>query len=389
MSSRLPTTRSSRSASASMVRRKLARCRRRPKVTSSDSRLVTDALIPASGVRRSCDTACRMPVRSCVGLRPGPRPRPRPAAAGPTPTATASWSAKALQHARSPGRRAGGRRRTRTVRPSSVRVWRTPSPGLEGGRSPLAASVGPVVGVVQLQDRDGVQSEHGPELVAAARAAGRARWPGPAADRASASASARARTASADRRATRSTSAGPRPSRPPRTPRRASDVLRVADGEGPVRGREEAVGQRTPPATAATTPGSSPPSAPTPTTRPSTSSSAVVMPEVVAERQRERHAAPAGRPPAAPRPARRRRGPAAGCGAGARRRPPPVGASGPEMTWTSMAPGLAQQPVDHRAARSARWRRVRRLAPSTIWVACSVRATATSVAATSSPTTSR
>ena len=63
MSSRLPTSSSRRSVSSSIVARKLARRLRRP-VDLVLSRHVTEALIPARGVRRSWETAERIAVRS-------------------------------------------------------------------------------------------------------------------------------------------------------------------------------------------------------------------------------------------------------------------------------------------------------------------------------------
>ena len=62
MSSRFPTSPSSRSVSASIVWRNASRSSRDQSI-SSPSRDVTDALIPASGVRRSCDTAERIASR--------------------------------------------------------------------------------------------------------------------------------------------------------------------------------------------------------------------------------------------------------------------------------------------------------------------------------------
>ena len=63
MSSRLPTRWLSRSVSSSMVERKSIRSASL-QPTSDWRRLVTDALMDDSGVRRSCDTARRSAVRS-------------------------------------------------------------------------------------------------------------------------------------------------------------------------------------------------------------------------------------------------------------------------------------------------------------------------------------
>ena len=63
MSSRLPMIRSSRSVSSSMAWRSSARSAAGHS-TSSDSSPDTDALIVASGVRRSCETARSRPVRN-------------------------------------------------------------------------------------------------------------------------------------------------------------------------------------------------------------------------------------------------------------------------------------------------------------------------------------
>ena len=66
MSSRLPTSWLSRSVSSSMAARKSAVSRVRPRHVARARRLDTDALIEASGVRRSCDTALSSAVRSSL-----------------------------------------------------------------------------------------------------------------------------------------------------------------------------------------------------------------------------------------------------------------------------------------------------------------------------------
>ena len=66
MSSRLPTSALRRSDSSSIVTRNSCRASG-VHSTSSWRRLVTDALIPESGVRRSCETAERIAVRSVAG----------------------------------------------------------------------------------------------------------------------------------------------------------------------------------------------------------------------------------------------------------------------------------------------------------------------------------
>ena len=101
MSSRFPTSVVSRSVSSSIVAQellglRLASTRRRP-----GSRLVTEALIDASGVRRSCDTACSSAVRSSfasaergglTGLGPEPAASRRPPRAGRRTRCSTRWS---------------------------------------------------------------------------------------------------------------------------------------------------------------------------------------------------------------------------------------------------------------------------------------------------------
>ena len=71
MSSRLPTSAFRRSVSSAIVSRNSRRASG-VQSTSSWSRLVTDALIPASGVRRSCETAERIAARSSFAAETTP-----------------------------------------------------------------------------------------------------------------------------------------------------------------------------------------------------------------------------------------------------------------------------------------------------------------------------
>ena len=93
----------------------LVRRRRRSKSTSRCSRLVTDALIDASGVRRSCDTAAQQRGAQLVG---SPRAGRRGRAVGPQLAAAASATGDLAANARSTV--AVRRRRVRRRRSTST-----------------------------------------------------------------------------------------------------------------------------------------------------------------------------------------------------------------------------------------------------------------------------
>ena len=103
MSSKLPISWLSRSAPSSMVSSS-SRVAVGVKSTSRCNRLLTDALIDESGVRRSCDTAARSAVRSSF-------------ASSRSPGAGRIGPQRALLHGdRRPGRRRPGARRSRRFR---------------------------------------------------------------------------------------------------------------------------------------------------------------------------------------------------------------------------------------------------------------------------------
>ena len=99
MSSRLWTRRVSRSASSSMVTRNSCRSRSF-QVTSGSSRLDADALIEASGVRRSCETELSRAVRS-RSISSRARVLARSSSCRPCSTARAAWLAKVASRRRS------------------------------------------------------------------------------------------------------------------------------------------------------------------------------------------------------------------------------------------------------------------------------------------------
>ncbi len=104
--------------------------------TSSERSELTAALIPASGVRRSCETAASRAVRIRL-----PSASRRAAAASPArrrrSSSTAAWAAKAPSRRRSP---AGSTRPARTsARLSPTGTSTSASSGRAGGRGPLAA----------------------------------------------------------------------------------------------------------------------------------------------------------------------------------------------------------------------------------------------------------
>ena len=223
MSSRLPTRVVSRSVSSSMVSRNSARWAGSTSSTSGWRRLLADALIPASGVRRSCDTAWSRALRSSL--------------ASASAAASAAWAPTGA--GRSSGRQLGGEGveqpagpRPPGRRPASASTRSAPTSGTSsaassvgGAASPAAVSTDPAVAV-----RRGAR--HGPSPKVARRRcststgrAGRPRDTLPA-SRARVSASARARglgrrpargaTTSADEGDDRGTRPGPARSRPRR-----------------------------------------------------------------------------------------------------------------------------------------------------------------------------
>ena len=112
MSSRLPTSPSRRSASASIVARKSCRSASGQSISSSSSD-VTDALIPARGVRRSCDTAER--IASLRSLT-----RSRSSASEASASSSSMWMepASSVTNASSSRRSSSG-----TAGPTSASAW--------------------------------------------------------------------------------------------------------------------------------------------------------------------------------------------------------------------------------------------------------------------------
>ena len=130
MSSRLPTSALSRSASSSMVASSSLVAASGSKATSSASRLVAQALIEASGVRRSWLTAASRALRSSLALGDGPRSG-RLAVQPAAVRATATGRRSALSRCRSsapgaPPRSTSWRRPTGRRRAWRRRVSRRP-----------------------------------------------------------------------------------------------------------------------------------------------------------------------------------------------------------------------------------------------------------------------
>ena len=201
MSSRLPTRRLSRSASTSMASANSRRCSA-SHATSDWSRLVADALIDASGVRRSWLTAWRSAVRSWS------------ASVSRAATAASACSRRDCRartrldrNVRSTRWSSADRwapRRTRTAVPSAVRSQRSPSNGSVGGSGPELASM-----IHPSSRLDSSETASSGERACGAGRAGRAAGSGSPMRmplvRASVPASARACSASRLRLATRST----------------------------------------------------------------------------------------------------------------------------------------------------------------------------------------
>ena len=137
MSRRLPMRWFRRSAPSSIVS-KSSRVASGVKSTSRCNRLLTDALIDESGVRRSCETAARSAVRSSFASA-NPAARSAPAFNSRCWSAIATWPAKAPSTSRSSSLR---------LRPRSTRVSE-PCSGIEmsaasgsvGGSSPADAAI--------------------------------------------------------------------------------------------------------------------------------------------------------------------------------------------------------------------------------------------------------
>jgi hypothetical protein len=139
MSSRLSTSRVSRSASASMVTRNSRRCAWSHS-TSGSSRLEADALIAASGVRRSWETELSRAVRS-RSVSTSASPRRRSSSRWPCSTASAAWLAKVASTRRSssPKPSEPGSPATTTIAPTRVSPARIGMVSARpGSRSPSA-----------------------------------------------------------------------------------------------------------------------------------------------------------------------------------------------------------------------------------------------------------
>ena len=102
------------------------------------SRLVTDALIEASGVRRSCETAAAAPCAARWPPRALRPPRPRPASRGSS--ATASWRANASRTRWSSAATGAARRATSRCASSELDIDVAPSSGAVGDGVAAAAS---------------------------------------------------------------------------------------------------------------------------------------------------------------------------------------------------------------------------------------------------------
>ena len=250
MSRRFPTRASSRSASASIVSRKAPRSAGGQSISSS-SREVTDALIPASGVRRSCETAERMASRRSLT-------RSRSSAS----EASASSSSIRIEPASSATKASSSRRSSSGIggpasASSCVRVDADRPVAALGRRS--GDGVDEPLALVPVPESGPVERER-----AADRLEELARRVDVPASRASVSASARARWPSAERRAARET----RPLTVPATMRKIasasrfspSPIVKVYSG-----GVKYQLASRNP-ATAAPSAGQSPPMADTTTT---------------------------------------------------------------------------------------------------------------------------
>ena len=189
MSSRLPTTRFSRSVSASMVAGNSWRCSRPGHVVLQQA--VTDALIDASGVRRSCDTACSRAVRR-ASVRPGGAAVAASAwsagSRGRAPAATGTSAAPARRRPTSCGPRTTSTRLASTAISQGVVERLGRRDAARRGHDDQASSR-------LRQQRDRVEGERGADLVD--QPGNGSRSPiSVAVVRASASASARARSAS-------------------------------------------------------------------------------------------------------------------------------------------------------------------------------------------------
>ena len=136
MSSRLATTALRRSVSSSIVSRNSPRASG-GQSTSSWSRLVTDALIAAIGVRRSCETADRIAARSSFAAEIAPAAS---TSASSSPSSTEAWSsltkASRTRSSSAPERAA----RDASTWSGSSEIVPVAASGLSGARSPLAAS---------------------------------------------------------------------------------------------------------------------------------------------------------------------------------------------------------------------------------------------------------
>ena len=199
MSSRLPTRWSSRSVSSSIVSRN-SRVASGVQSTSRCSRLVTDALIDASGVRRSCDTAASSAVRSSFASA-SPAAAATSARSRRRSTATCTWAANERRTSRSSSESRGADDDEHVVAADRHREARRPPVGPARG-SP-ATPRRPSHRRPAAQHRDRVGDERGAELRRRAGAAGPRAETSVPPSAASVSASARARAASAVRRARR------------------------------------------------------------------------------------------------------------------------------------------------------------------------------------------
>ena len=198
MSSRLPTSALSRSLSSSIVSRNSV-VASSVHSTSRCSRLVTDALIDASGVRRSCDTAASSAVRSSFASA-------SPAAAATSArnrrrsTAICTWAANDRSTSRSSS---DERRRRTTTSCSAGPIGTANTASRRGGRHRLAGLRLHVVRARRSparEHRHRVGRERGAELRDELRQRILGRWRACPPSAASVSASARARAASAVRR---------------------------------------------------------------------------------------------------------------------------------------------------------------------------------------------
>ena len=176
-----------------------------PRPRRTGSRLVADALIDASGVRRSCDTACEERGAQRVGLGQAGRRRPPRPAAGATRAASdeAATGRCAARAGRRPTSCGAAQRRARSV-PSAARSQRSPSNGSVGGSAPALASTTHPSSRLDSRD-DAPRARRSVRSWSSSSGSGSGSPIRMPLARASAPASARARSASRLRRATRST----------------------------------------------------------------------------------------------------------------------------------------------------------------------------------------